>query len=106
MSVNITPASASNKILILVSVGYVYIPSGNNIRITLYRNNTTNLGNTDGFAWFNGLSGESSQNFHVYDSPSTTSSTNYQVYFKTSGASGDLGSNLIKSTITALEIKG
>ena len=104
LSVNITPSSTSNKIFVMVSIGYVYIPSGQNIRITLYRNNTTNLGSTDGFAWFNGIGGESSQNFSVYDSPSTTSSTNYQVYIKASGGTGEIGSGLIKSTITAFEI--
>ena len=106
LSVDITPASTSNNILIMVSIGYVSIPSGNSLQITLYKDNTTNLGSSNGFVWFNGGGGEASQSFHVYDSPSTTSSTNYQVYFKVSGGTGQIGSSIIKSTITAMEIEG
>jgi hypothetical protein len=54
--------------------------------------------------------GTTGQSFslHYLDSPSTTSSTTYQVYFRSdnSGATAYINSFAGKASITCLEIKG
>ena len=76
LSVNITPSSASNKILILVTaMGSVPTYSA---CFTIYKNSTTNLGDTTyGLQQFGGRSNGIAMSW--YDSPATTSSVNYQV---------------------------
>ena len=104
LSISITPSSTSNKIFILCS-GHFYAQSG--AYYTLYRNGSTNLGN--GNAGLIGGGPVMNGNCLSYlDSPSTTSSTTYQIYMRTTD-----GSNIVylnydnsKSSITAFEIKG
>jgi hypothetical protein len=104
LSVSITPSSASNKILILTHVIGRGDPSVANIFLTIFRD-ATNLGNgNSGFATdYNGhltaMSGA------YLDSPATTSATTYQVYFRMSTSTGNIGQGSM-NTITCLEIKG
>jgi hypothetical protein len=79
---------------------------------TIYRG-STNLGNsTNGFG--NLFSGSSYQYAHatlqVLDSPSTTSATTYQIYFRIGSGSNagriNNGSGGSFSTITAFEVAG
>ena len=108
LSVTITPSSASNKILILVSSS-VYGTDTADAYYTIYRG-STNLGTADGFAaTFSGggtLYVPLCMNY--LDSPATTSATTYQVYMRTSSAAGGgtLNGETTKGTITCLEIKG
>ena len=79
---------------------------------TIYRG-ATHLGNgTTGITFRGGDPMTDHMHFHIVDSPSTTSATTYQLYFRCqSGASfptkinSPYTENSI-STITALEIKG
>jgi hypothetical protein len=107
LSVNITPSSASNKILILAqTVGHN--STDDPLYFTIYRD-ATNLGTASGMAsirWFNGASIQTPVSLKYLDSPSTTSSITYQVYMKS--ASGTKYMNLDGSTgsIICLEIAG
>jgi hypothetical protein len=108
LSVSITPSSASSKILILFSSGGYADSTGVGSIYTLYRG-ASNLGDSgNGFFQFRnggdnlyyGLS------FCVYDNPSTTSATSYNVYMKveSGGAIAYLSVGSVPSFITALEI--
>jgi hypothetical protein len=117
LSVSITPASASNKILILVN----FVSSngvGSRLQyFNLVRNSTniaqpTTLGSS--FAQYNN-SPDDCDNvaFHFLDSPSSTSATTYKIQTKTNNSDntitvGDRNSSDLDSvsTITALEIAG
>jgi hypothetical protein len=119
LTVTITPASASNKVFIIVSLP-AFRSDGNNVAgyATIYRG-ATNLGtSTGGFitSWIN-MDGSVqtpqaaiTQGTSFLDSPATTSATTYQVYFKV--ASGSVvgfnqgGQNAATATITVMEIKG
>jgi len=110
LSVDITPASTSNKIFVQVNGLHYAGTNGKSVHSTIYRDSTELSGQTYGFASFyipsnvmagNGLS------MSVLDSPNTTSQVTYQVYFKAqSGTSAYLGYNNCKMTITAFEIAG
>jgi hypothetical protein len=108
LSVSITPSSASNKILILVSSG-VYASNAYAGYFTIYRG-STNLGTSTGM----GLSADgnvgSSCNIglNYLDSPSTTSATTYQVYLRSGNATSIAYINLdnTRASITCMEIKG
>jgi len=104
LSVTITPASASNKILILTNVVGRGAPAVGNIFLTIYKD-STNLGN--GNAGFGtDYNGEITFMSGAYlDSPATTSATTYQVYFRMGGGTGTIGQGSM-NTITCLEIKG
>jgi hypothetical protein len=115
-SVTITPKFSTSKILLMVSAVF-----GNygayNTALTLYRNGTTNLATGGGTPclmdariittsqqWYVGGS------FNFYDSPATTSSTTYTVYYLTDtsstavyAAAPGVPSNSV-ATLTALEI--
>ena len=117
LSVSITPASASNKILIFVN--FVSSNSGNSRLqyFNLVRGSTniaqpTTIGSS--FAQYNN-SGDDLDNvaFHFLDSPSTTSSTTYKIQTKTNNGDntitvGDRNSSDLDSvsTITVMEVKG
>jgi hypothetical protein len=107
LSVTITPSSASNKILILVSST---IANDQAVYATVFRD-ATNLGTGNGFVWTEGdpaiRAFYSGLGINYLDSPSTTSATTYQVYFRrTGGSTGQLNSNGTLGSITCLEIKG
>ena len=109
VSVNITPSSASNKILV---IGFTLTKGATGLAnsiTALYRDNTTQLAITG--SDHNGTMGATG--FSYLDTPNTTSSTNYQIYLRATGGGGntvymntsDTGTATI-GTITALEIKG
>jgi hypothetical protein len=105
LTVTITPSSASNKILILVST-QAY-GSTSPVFTTLYRD-ATNLGNGNNGMMAGPTDASWNSNFSIYDSPATTSATTYQVYFRFTSASGIafLNNETVKSSITCLEVKG
>jgi hypothetical protein len=101
-SASITPSSASSKILVFVTV-QIY----GNGAVSIYRNGSTNLGDSSGgFGKSEKGSGWSNHTFSYLDSPSTTSSTSYVVYGKsTDGGTFYIGGDLdIPNTITLMEI--
>jgi hypothetical protein len=109
LSVSITPSSASNKIFITVT-GNLYIDANGGYGIATIFRGATNLGDaTNGMSCVYGASSTviGSMSMSYLDSPNTTSSTTYQVYFRRYGA------NIVylqepngKSSITAFEIAG
>ena len=110
LSASITPSSTSSKILIQVSSVCTNTGNGQG-NYTIYRgatNLSSSVQNT-----FNQYFNSSGYSFvpitMVYlDSPSTTSSTTYAVYFKTSSGSTTtyFGSSNIEQTITLMEVAG
>lgn len=88
LSLSITPSSASNKILVLVSGGAcVTNAAGRYGYGTIYRN-STNLAagaNNDALNYIAGVNSEvfTPWSMSIIDSPNTTSATTYAFYFKT-----------------------
>ena len=115
-SVSITP-HFSNSLLLIEWQGIAQQPNTHHSVsiITVYRNNTTNLGDTTSF---NGMSatGEfasngakyvtASNNFFVYDNPQTTSATTYNIWGKTSsGGTAYVGHNGVTNCLSVKEIR-
>ena len=111
LSVSITPSSASNKILILVtSSGYA-----DNFEMGFYTifRGATDLGAASNkgmaFNYGDGVTGlYSSVAMNFLDSPNTTSATTYQLYMRRNQgqASAYINANGCKGSITCFEIKG
>ncbi len=108
LTASITPTSSSSKIFIVVnSVGLIsstsYVAA-----YTIYRN-STNLGSSVGLT-FIGVAQSMNLSMSYLDSPATTSSTAYTVYFRSNNASGTaylgdtLGGVSPFSNITLMEI--
>jgi len=112
LSASITPSSASNKILVLVSLQFFADTAGGNLGTQILRGSSTSVVSQDYLSW-GGSSGFMSNTFiQGLDSPATTSSTTYKVQFKRRSGSGTIyvqfadsnGTGL--SSITLMEIKG
>jgi hypothetical protein len=110
LSVTITPTSTASKIFIIVTTTGYKNNDSNGI-YTIYRG-ATNLGNST-----NGMQVITFNQYvpiamSILDSPTTTSSTTYQVYFKMYGGSGNayltagLASANNFSSMTVFEIAG
>ena len=124
MSVNITPTSASNKILVTVNLGT--LASSNNAAIQIVRNSTpiaigdAATSRTQAtMADINSLGANgASMSFSFLDSPATTSSTTYKVQIWAGVSATNVYVNLgsqdaaqayrfrTASTITVMEISG
>jgi len=108
LSVTITPSSASNKILLILS-STGHIGNHTTVHYTIYRG-ATNLGNgasgMTNIYWANGASIETPISMTYLDSPSTTSAITYQVYMKVNFSTGYLNMNGAIGSLTCLEIKG
>jgi hypothetical protein len=114
LSVSITPSSASNKILIIVS-GSGNGTNGRAVWTTIFRD-STNLGTSGGMistsAGESGIAnGYGAFTCAFLDSPSTTSAITYQPYFKcetsdTFAINSNSGDLAMLSSITCMEIKG
>jgi hypothetical protein len=109
LSVAITPSSASNKILILVSTP---MEAGNDTAcITIFRD-STNLGTAGGLTSVQADKGILPGSMLFLDSPNTTSAITYQLYMKCTGSgSGSVfiqGGPTTKPTasIVCMEVKG
>jgi len=110
MEANITPSSTSSKILVMVTLSGRNTTAGKTLYTTIYRNNTTNLAlGANGFLSLYSVDAAEYKNYsmHVLDSPSTTSSTNYQVYMLVDvSSSGGIMPNTNTGVITLMEIAG
>ena len=105
-SASITPTSSSSKILVLLSANGFIASSSVAIWITLYRGATELSGQANGL---NGISNGAGGiigvlNFSHLDSPATTSSTTYTIYFRTEAGTGYFNSNNSLVTLQLLEI--
>jgi len=106
---SITPSSSSSKVLVIVSGGGAYSQvDASRLFTTIYRNSTTNLGDANYGLSRQQVSASYVQpiSIHLLDSPSTTSSTEYKVYFRCHDGNtvylsfGDSG----RTNITLMEI--
>ena len=114
LTASITPSSSSSKILAVVTCVCCYTSGSNReMSATLYRG-ATNLAPTgsttnQAFAWlyaYNQITG-GSLNFTYLDSPATTSSTTYTVYFSAAqAATVSINENATTSWIQLMEIAG
>tara|TARA_B100000519_G_C14223166_1_gene428628 strand:- start:181 stop:702 length:522 start_codon:yes stop_codon:yes gene_type:complete len=111
LSVNITPSSSSNKILILTSYQHFGVASQANCRSTVFRTiggSATDLATVRLGQDYNGHTISVSSAYE--DSPSTTSQCTYQVYFKSGSGSHTVrlnapdGSDTVDGSIVAMEI--
>lgn len=110
LSVSITPSSSSSKVFIIVAAAGSQTTSNGGGIFTIYRG-ATNIGNaTDGFTYLYSNATFTNPfripvNMSFLDSPATTSSTTYQVYFKTNTAGTvQINEQSTNSTITVMEI--
>ena len=110
LTLDITPASTSNKIFLIVdTIGYN--SNGDDNSYTIYRG-VTNLGGTLGLAYaqfgtVGSVAAQGSVGISYLDSPSSTSSLTYQVYFRAiASGTAELGKGNATSSITAFEIAG
>jgi hypothetical protein len=106
LSASITPSSASNKILILVSSAVA--SSANSAWYTIFRGATDLGSGTRGFAqmYGGGVSAEANIGINFLDSPNTTSATTYQVQFRSQTVVTSYLNASGTGSITLLEIKG
>ena len=114
-SATITPTSSSNKILVMVSTS-IYLDNDDNTGgMTVFRNGSTNLGGTTqyGLRPFYFFYGGSTHDFqypvfmqHI-DSPATTSSTTYEVYYTSDKSNNRLnGLRTGRQSIILMEVSG
>jgi hypothetical protein len=110
LAASITPTSSANKILIF---GHYYYRTGVNglsVVTTIYRNSTNLTSGTIGLSYnYAALTQvEMTAPFTILDSPATTSSTTYTLYFKRTDNAGTayVGQANMDSVITLMEIKG
>jgi len=105
-SLSITPTASSSKILIIVTASITTTSTSQQVGATLYRG-ATSL-NTAGLTNYENSSGSGYQwvpsTMMYLDSPSTTSSTSYKVFFKTTGGTGYYGAGNAGVSFTLMEI--
>ena len=107
LTASITPSSTSNKILLMVAGGKAYISGGNQLIVTAYRNGST-LGTGARATPMEGTGG-ASHSLTYLDSPSSTSSVTYTIYYRVSGGPGGYfqdSATYGQATLTLMEIKG
>ena len=108
LSVSITPSSASNKILILVS-STTFVDADQNGFYTIFRG-ATDLGAASNKGFVLSRNGNvncpGTLGINFLDSPNTTSATTYQVYFRAVANTAYLNWQATKGSITAFEIAG
>jgi len=107
VSVSITPSSASNKILIMCNTGSMdFFGTASTITVALYKN-AAELKKFSAVSFGGGEVG--SRSLVYLDSPATTSSISYEIYFKSGNASqtaylNEGGDGVV--SIVAMEIAG
>ena len=110
LTLNITPAATSSKILIIAHLGGIYSNTSANKFIFTCLRGSTNLGDsTWGFGFMAGFTDGRALNgdgFTFLDSPSTTSATTYKVQARLENATGagQISQNTATATLTCLEI--
>ena len=106
---SITPSSTSNKILVMIQTGSLERAGGNSsIETALYKNGSV-LKKISVDTHDTAYSDQGTRAFHYLDSPNTTSSTSYDLYFKSGGSSATVYLNESAYgtlSITLMEIAG
>ncbi len=102
---SITPLLSSSKILFKASFS-LFAPSSHSTYATLYRGSTELSGNANGIIRIYSSSGADWHqcNLEWLDTPNTTSSTTYTVYFKVSGGTGYINETTSIGVVTLMEI--
>ena len=109
VSVSITPSSASNKVLVMCNTGSMdQTGTIGNIGIALYKNGSS-LKEIALCNYYSTGTELGNRSFVYLDSPSTTSATTYDIYFKTTNAAqtaylNEGGSGTV--SIVVMEIAG
>jgi len=110
ITASITPQFSNSKILVVSSWWQSVSANGTTIACTVYRNSTELGYPYYGFTsqYLPSSAGETTGALNYLDSPATTSSTTYTIYFKRIDNAGTVycGSTIRTSTITLMEIKG
>ena len=117
LAATITPTSASSKVLIMIAIAEAMKSNGsagNRIKLELYKNGSNMTINGTAFVTSgvlytaSALQNRGSIAFNYLDSPSTTSATEYRLYFQNLGAvaSAVVQNNSSPSTIILMEIAG
>lgn len=108
LAATITPTSASNKVLAIVTAPRCQGGlAGTNSQFLGLKRGSTNLGAGNGFAQISHASGHSSATTYVYlDSPATTSATTYTATQLSSDNTSTVtfGGNSTTATITLIEV--
>ena len=113
ISASITPASSSNKIIVILSTTVSIDSSNGFIRLTVFRGGSsgTNLGDGNtGISQFginNGNDAIGNGGFVIVDTPSTTSATTYLVRFRKDGngtVKGPANNGEEEAVITLMEV--
>ena len=107
LTASITPSSSSNKVLILITTTTGISNGADSTFTTIFRGSTNVAGS--GNAISRAYAGQSTLTINhclsFLDSPATTSSTAYTLYFA-NGNGGGCNINTYYPTITLLEVKG
>lgn len=107
LTATITPTSATSKIIVLVNGGKAYIGGGQFMPCTLYRNGSS-LGANARYTPVEGSPAATNHSMCLLDSPASTSSQTYTVYFRSSSGAtayfSDTPATTGKVTITLMEI--
>jgi hypothetical protein len=104
ISASITPKFSNSKIFVIFN-STAFITTGNG-NFTVYRNSTNLETSTGGFNLIAGTSAYTNISINLLDSPATTSSTTYTMYFKVASGSIYTGLTSYTNTITLMEIAG
>jgi hypothetical protein len=108
LAASITPTSSTSKILVIGHYYYRTSASGVAVAATVYRNSTSLTSGTIGLSYNYAASTavEMTAPFTILDSPATTSSTTYTLYFRRSDNAGTayIGNGNMDSVITLMEI--
>jgi len=102
-SLSITPSSASNKVFVLLTYGVSTLAANTGISVEIRRAGT---GINDIEMYTATVSGNLSTiaSLSVLDSPNTTSSTTYEVFFKETALAGTV--SMARRVLTLFEVKG
>ena len=110
LSVDITPTSASSKMLVSFATESYFATNNVSHYLTVYRD-STDIGNSSGYGLARAFSSSSDISMGmdgmILDSPNTTSQITYQVYAKVGSGSGPayFNSQTI-GTLTVMEVAG
>jgi len=84
LAASITPTSSTSKVLIILSTTVATLNGTTGIPVTIYRGGTNVAGGTTPITDLVTSGNNWSMSFNYLDSPATTSSTTYTLYFRSS----------------------
>ena len=103
---SITPKYANSKIIIQVTGGMMYMPTaGSTMSVTIYRNGAafiTKPSDSLTLVYVNAASTQIPTAFSCVDTPNTLASTEYKVYFKSSGPAVQFNNHAFQCALITL----